>query len=125
MLSCVLLTATVSHAATPVKRSAIPKAFHGDWSVEAGNCASGPSVIGNVRITARTILKFEMVGTIKRVTIVDPQTIYVRSRVIHDNKAYNAVHNFINYEPLLLSADKQQLTIGEGEVMVVYTRCGK
>ena len=120
-----LLVAADSYAASPVKRKAIPAAFHGDWALETRECAVGPADSGNLRMTARKVILFEMIGKVMHVTVVDPQTIWVKSRITHGNAAYNSVEVFDNLEMMSLSPDGQKLTTGEDEVMLVYKRCAK
>ncbi|MFM2409301.1 MAG: hypothetical protein RL481_129 [Pseudomonadota bacterium] len=112
-------------AAKPVMRGSIPVAFQGDWALEGRDCALGISEKGKLRIAARKMTLFEMVGKVVRVTIVDPQTVWVKSRITHNNTAYGSVEIFDNLEMMSLSPDRQTLTTGEGEVMLVYKRCMK
>jgi hypothetical protein len=121
----VLMAAAGSDAASPVKRKTIPSAFHGDWVLETRECAVGPTDSGNMRISARKLSLFEMVGKVMHVTVVDPQNMWVKSRITHGNTAYNSVEVFDNLEMMSLSPDGQKLTTGEGEVMQVYKRCLK
>jgi hypothetical protein len=123
LLSLVVLASTVSHATDPVKRKTIPFAFHGDWALEGRNCGLGPSDSGNMRITARKVTQFEMVGKVTGVKVFDPGTVWVESRITHNNTAYNAVDTFNNIEIMTLSSDKQQLTTGEHSDISVYKRC--
>jgi hypothetical protein len=112
-------------AAKPVVRTSIPKSFQGNWALETRDCAIGPSDSGNMRITAKKVTQFEMVGKVMRVTIVDRRTVWLKSRITHNNSAYDSVEVFDNLEMMSLSPDGQKLTTGEGEVMSVYKRCQK
>jgi hypothetical protein len=119
MLSLAILASAAAGAAKPVKSNRVPAGFQGDWALEASNCAPGPVDSGNMRITARTIINFESKGKVERVTILDPHTIRVESRVTHSNATLGSL------EMMSLSFDKKQLTIGEHSDLSVYTRCAK
>jgi hypothetical protein len=119
MLSLALLATAAAGAAKPVKSTRVPVAFQGDWALDSRNCAPGPVDSGNMRITARTIINFESKGKVERVTILDPQTIRVESRVTYTDTSFG------NIEMMSLSTDKKRLTIGEHSDISVYTRCAK
>ncbi len=114
-----LLASVAAGAAKPVKSTRVPAAFHGDWALEAGNCAPGPVDSGNMRITARTIINFESKGKVERVMILDPQTIRVESRVTHSNVTFGSL------EMMSLSTDNKRLIIGEHSDTTIYIRCVK
>jgi hypothetical protein len=124
-LSFVLLGAAVAYAESAKPGKTMPISYHGNWVLETQDCGSGPAQRGNMRITGRRIVQFEMVGKVTQVTIIDPQTILVKSRVTHNNSAYDAVDRFDNFEIMSVSPDKQKLTTGEDDVMSVYRRCAK
>ncbi len=125
LLSAVLLGAFAVHAANPKTRKTMPDAYHGHWVLVTQDCGSGPAQPGNLQIAARRIVQFEMVGKISQVTIIDPLTVMVKSRVTHNNRAYDSVDRFENFEKLSLSPDQEKLTTGEDDVMAVYKRCVK
>jgi len=97
--------------------SVMPPVFHGHWALESRACAPGPADSGNMHITARKIVNFESVGNIVRVTKLDPQTIRVESRVAHGGGRAGSV------EMMVLSNDRQRLTIGEHSDLSAYKRC--
>ncbi len=121
----ILIAATTAGVASPLKRKTMPVAFHGDWVLETRECGVGPSDSGNMRIAARKVNLFESVGKVTRVTVIDPHTIWVESRVTHSNNAYNSVDTFNNVEIMSLSTDKQLLTTGDHSFNSVYKRCAK
>jgi hypothetical protein len=125
ILLSLVFVSTVSFATDAAQRKKIPAAFNGDWVLEGSNCAVGPSDSGNMRITARKVIQFEILGKVTGVKVFDPQTVWVTSRITHNNTAYNGVDTFNNTEIMTLSSDKQQLTIGEQSDISVYKRCIK
>jgi hypothetical protein len=118
VLSLLALPAA-SFAAKPAVRQSIPKAFLGDWVLEALECAPGPSSNGNMRLTAKRIINFESLGKVSRVEIFDPSTIRVSSQITHGGGAFGSI------ETMSLSTDGKSLTIGEMSDMSVYKRCTK
>ena len=119
LLPLALLAAGTSIAAKPVKRASIPAAFQGDWARDTRDCAVGPSDSGNIRISARKIWQFESVASIVRVEIIDPQRVRIESRIAHNGGTFGSLNM------MLLSNDRQLLTVGERNDMLVYKRCGK
>jgi hypothetical protein len=125
MLALTVFGTAAADGANQVGRKTMPAAFHGNWVLETRDCVVGASNNGAMRIEPRKVTLFEKLGKVSRVTVENPNTVYVYSRIIHNNTAYNSVETSENLEKMSLSPDGQRLTTGEDEVMLVYKRCAK